>query len=303
MPMLKKAFCAILSASLGLYLYVGESVTAQAPVPVDSHIQVAVDLVQLNVAVTDRHGNYVTGLHPSDFSIEEDGIPQKIATFGEGNEPTDRLVDAPSSNVEMKGASDGAGGTGKGRNDSSERLSAGNLSAAVAGANVFVLFDTSNYMYSGFVFAQDAISDFIRSLESASRIAFYSYSRDLSRATRLTSERSQVLRGVRTTVAGDDAALYNCLLLTGEGCGSILGPQSHRGVLQRTGQCKHCSSRGRSGASAIDGNSNLHGMHATGPVGAHLDRGIRAHDSGNRREGLLCQHLEKRTTGICLDKG
>ena len=214
MPMLKKAFCAILSASLGLYLYAGESVTAQAPVPVDSHIQVAVDLVQLNVAVTDRHGNYVTGLHPSDFSVEEDGIPQKIATFGEGNEPTDRLVDAPSSNVEMKGASVGAEGTGKGRKDSSERLSAGNLSAAVAGANVFVLFDTSNYMYTGFVFAQDAISDFIRSLESASRIAFYSYSRDLSRATRLTSERSQVLRGVRTTVAGDDAALYNCLLLT-----------------------------------------------------------------------------------------
>jgi len=76
------------------------------------------------------------------------------------------------------------------------------------------LFDTSNYMYRGFVYAQDAISDFIRSLEAADHIAFYSYSRDLSRASRLTAERSQVLRGVRTTVAGDDAALYNCLLMT-----------------------------------------------------------------------------------------
>ena len=34
----------------------------------------------------------------------------------------------------------------------------------VSGANVFVLFDTSDYMYRGFVFAQDAITEFIRSL-------------------------------------------------------------------------------------------------------------------------------------------
>ena len=214
MPMVRKTFCSFLSAILVLYLYARESVTAQEPVHIDSHIQVAVDLVQLNVAVTDRHGNYVKGLHPSDFFIEEDGIQQKIATFGEGNEPADRLLDAASPNIEVRRASGDAEGTGKEQNDSRERLSAGDLSAAVTGANVFVLFDTSNYMYRGFVFAQDAISDFIRSLESADRIAFYSYSRDLSRATHLTSERSQVLRGVRTTVAGDDAALYNCLLLT-----------------------------------------------------------------------------------------
>ena len=49
--------------------------------------------------------------------------------------------------------------------------------------NVFVLFDTSNYMYRSFVFAQDAIADFIRSMDDSSKVAFYSYSRDLSRAT------------------------------------------------------------------------------------------------------------------------
>ena len=84
----------------------------------------------------------------------------------------------------------------------------------MAGANVFILFDTSNYMYRGFVFAQDAIAEFVRSLDGPDRVAFYSYSRDLSRATTLTPDRSQVLRGVRTTVAGDDAALYNALLMT-----------------------------------------------------------------------------------------
>jgi len=91
---------------------------------------------------------------------------------------------------------------------------AGTKLPGFGGANVFVLFDTSNYMYRGFVFAQDAIADFIRTMPEASKIAFYSYSRDLSRAATLTSDRFRVVRGVRNTVAGDDAALYNSLLLT-----------------------------------------------------------------------------------------
>jgi Ca-activated chloride channel family protein len=169
-------------------------------------IRVTVDMVQLNVAVTDNKGNYVTGLDPRDFAITEDGIPEKIATFGEGNEPTRRLVDVAG----LEG--------GRSPGDSSFRspaeLPANSISSAVAGAKVFILFDTSNYMYRGFVFAQDAIADFVRSLEQADKVAFYSYSRDLSRAAPLTADRSLVLRGVRGTVAGDDAALYNTLLLT-----------------------------------------------------------------------------------------
>lgn len=213
MGKLKKVLCLSLCVGVGMYLYGVRGVIAQqGPVPVNPHIHVAVDLVQLNVAVTDAKGNYVTGMQPGEFSVTEDGIPQKIATFGEGNEPTRRLTDAPMTASDGKGTD--AAEAGQGSGDSGERVSASDLNSVVAGANVFVLFDTSNYMYRGFVFAQDAISDFIRSLEGADRIAFYSYSRDLSRAARLTSERAAVLRGVRTTVAGDDAALYNCLLLT-----------------------------------------------------------------------------------------
>src|SRR5450432_2467431 len=162
----------------------------------ESHIHVLVNLVQLNVAVTDNKGDYITGLRPQDFVITEDKIPQKISTFGEGNEPTRRLLDFPSP--------DGKPAAGQSDN-STQSISPGDsstsLGSLVAGANVFILFDTSNYMYRGFVFAQDAISDFVRSLETANKIAFYSYSRDLSRASPLTSDREQVLRGVRSTVA------------------------------------------------------------------------------------------------------
>jgi Ca-activated chloride channel homolog len=78
-------------------------------------------------------------------------------------------------------------------------------------------------MYRGFAPAQDAIADFVRSLDSPDRIALYSYSRDLFRAALLTSDRSQVLRGVRATTAGDDAALYNTLLLTLKDAGRFTG--------------------------------------------------------------------------------
>ena len=69
-------------------------------------------------------------------------------------------------------------------------------------------------MYRGFAIAQDAIADFVRSLDGPDKIVLYSYSRDLFRASMLTPDRTQVLRGVRATTAGDAAALYNAILIT-----------------------------------------------------------------------------------------
>lgn len=178
---------------------------AEAPRPAaqdnPSRLRVNVDLVQLNVAVTDRKGNYIAGLKPEDFSITEDKIPQKIATFEEGNGATRRVVDLD----------------GGARPNGTEQIT------PVPGANIFILFDTSNYMYRSFVYAQDAIADFVRSLDPANKIAFYSYSRDLSRATLLTFDRYRVVSGVRDTVAGDEAALYNSLLLTVKDASQLTG--------------------------------------------------------------------------------
>ena len=215
--MAKKHF---LLYSVTLVLLCGSGISA-VPQEEEHHIRVVVDLVQLNVAVTDNKGNYITGLRPQDFSIAEDGIAQKIATFGEGNEPVHRLVDIPPS---PSGATPGvAAPSSEPAQEASSPDPQQTLGSLVTGASVYILFDTSNYMYRGFAFAQDAISDFVRSLENADKIAFYSYSRDLSRSSRLTEDRSQVLRGVRSSVAGDDAALYNCLLLTVKDAAQVTG--------------------------------------------------------------------------------
>jgi VWFA-related protein len=164
--------------------------------------RVTVDLVQLNVAVTDNKGNYVNGLKPKDFVVVEDGIQQKVATFGVGNEPARSVAEIETGN--------GVAPIGPAAN-------------MFADANVFILFDKSNYMYRGFVFAQDSIAEFVRSLEGPNKVAFYSYSRDLSRDAALTPDRLEVLKGVRATTAGDNAALYNALLLTLKDARNITG--------------------------------------------------------------------------------
>src|SRR5437867_10344809 len=86
---MEKRYLLILTLLLGLVpLGTFRSGAQQEP----TRFRVVVNLVQLNVAVTDNKGNYVTGLHPQDFAITEDGIPENIATFEEGNAPPTRLL-------------------------------------------------------------------------------------------------------------------------------------------------------------------------------------------------------------------
>jgi VWFA-related protein len=163
-----------------------------------------VDLVVLSFTVTDNKGHYINGLKPGEFRILEDGIVEKISTFAEGNKPPVQLND--DGTVRPLLASSGGGEGSKPGIDP--------RSDAFVGTNVFILFDTSNFMYRGFVYAEDAIADFVRGLDRADSVAVYSFSRNLSRASNLTGDRSEAIFGLRKAVAGDDTALYNALLLT-----------------------------------------------------------------------------------------
>src|SRR5438132_10962285 len=46
-----------------------------------------VDLVVLSFEVMDGRGHYITDLKPNDLRVLEGGIPQKISTFAQGNQP------------------------------------------------------------------------------------------------------------------------------------------------------------------------------------------------------------------------
>ena len=51
-----------------------------------------VDLVSLNVIVTDNHDKFISGLTQKDFSVFEDGIQQDVSFFAAANVPLDLAV-------------------------------------------------------------------------------------------------------------------------------------------------------------------------------------------------------------------
>ncbi len=170
--------------------------------------RVRVDMVVHSFTVVDGNGRYVNGLQPDEIRVLEAGIEQHIVTFSEGNqqplevlddgEVRPMIADVPAPGAE---AANGVRGPELRRD-------------ALVGTNVFVLFDTSNYMYRNFVYASDAIADFVRGLDRADSVAVYTFSRNLFRASELTQDRNEAIRGLRQAVAGSDSALYNALLLT-----------------------------------------------------------------------------------------
>ena len=174
----------------------------RAQEPVKPTFKSKVDLVVLSFTVTDSKGHYINNLKPGDFRVTEDGIAEKITTFEEGNKPVMQVLDD---------------GSMKPLLNQPERVEAAqkqDRSDTFVGTSVFVLFDTSNFMYKGFVYAEDAIADFVRGLDRADSVAVYTFSRNLSRASLLTHDRITAISGLRKAVAGDDTALYNGLLLT-----------------------------------------------------------------------------------------
>jgi len=161
--------------------------------------RVEVGLVVLSFQVTDSKGHYVNGLKPTDFRIYEDGILQQVATFAEGAKAPLAVGQDGTTRPMLEGATEALPGMEK--------------PDAFVGTNVFVLFDTSNFMYKGFVYAEDAIADFVRGLDRADSVAVYTFSRNMNRAAPLSRDHSNAIAGLRKSVAGDDTALYNALLL------------------------------------------------------------------------------------------
>src|SRR5579859_4798662 len=105
--------------------------SAQAPQP---EFRVTVNMVQLNVAVTDNKGNYVTGLRPENFEINEDGVRQKIATFGEGDSPARKVEEFASNGGAAK--SPHADLPSDPTNELPNSGTLGSLNSTLAGSNV-----------------------------------------------------------------------------------------------------------------------------------------------------------------------
>ena len=144
--------------------------------------QVDVKMVMVSFTVKDESGRYVSGLTPKDISLREDNLSQQIASF---NESGTALTGTESTAAQARGASN----------------------------SIFILFDTSNCMYDGFARAEDEIAEFIRGLDGGQAVAIYSFSHNMTRLQRLTTDHEHAVRALRTASAGDSTAVLNATLL------------------------------------------------------------------------------------------
>src|SRR3981189_2684059 len=74
--------CAVLMFSLTVLL--GQDAarnSRQKPATERPLVSVDVDLVQMDVVVTDARGNHITGLKPEDFEVLEGGKAQQVTNF------------------------------------------------------------------------------------------------------------------------------------------------------------------------------------------------------------------------------
>ena len=123
-------------AKIGITALLLAAAAVTVPVPAQQAAEeqpvfrVEVDMVVLSFTVTDNKGRYLNGLKPSDFEVFEDGIPQKMTTFSEGNQTPVRILEDGSTTPVLV----------KDTPDTDLR------SDAFVGTNVFILFDNSNDM-------------------------------------------------------------------------------------------------------------------------------------------------------------
>ena len=69
---------ALASVATGGWFQAPSPPPGEVPAPT---IRVTTHLVLVDVVVTDKQGKPITGLHPEDFEVEENGKTQKISTF------------------------------------------------------------------------------------------------------------------------------------------------------------------------------------------------------------------------------
>lgn len=69
------------------FQFFAQSANQQPQDPQQQTIKIPTSLVTVPVIVTDRFGRFITGLNRSDFSVREDGAPQKVEDFSSTEAP------------------------------------------------------------------------------------------------------------------------------------------------------------------------------------------------------------------------
>ena len=224
-------------------------------------------MVVLSFTVTDSKGQYINGLKPSDFRIPEDGIPQKIATFAEGNKPPVQVAGRWHHKPLVPGEP-GEAPASRDVDRAPMRSSAPTCSCCSIPA-ITCIADSCT--------PSDAIADFVRGLDRADSVAVYTFSRNLSRAAPLTRDRNDAIIGA---AQGGGRRRHGALQRPAADlarCRQGARTQGGDRVLERSRQRQHGGAGRRARGGRGRGHSDLRHLDERGEQGSDLERRVQAH--------------------------
>jgi Ca-activated chloride channel family protein len=149
-------------SALFLVASAGGVLVARAPQTPRAPFRTAIDLVSLNVTVTDAAGHHISGLSADDFVVFEDGRPQRLSYFAALSTPlsVSLLIDTSSSMEQQLAVAQQAA------IDFVSRLRPGDLAAIVN-------FDSRVEVQQPFTSDKQALESAIRDLRAGGATALY----------------------------------------------------------------------------------------------------------------------------------
>ena len=182
-------------------------------------VKITSKVVQLDVVVTDEKGNQVTDLKPSDFTILQDGKPQKISGFSYvplGSSTTSTVAEKPNKDQPLPPR--GAQKTGSHGRVITFVIDDGNCRASVVGMRA----------------SRDALEKFITTqMQPSDVVAVFQTRAGSSMFQQYTSDRNQLLRiakKVRWYPASggcppSDGSFYDAARINSQIIGAVSGPK------------------------------------------------------------------------------
>jgi VWFA-related protein len=177
---------------LSLFIIISNAHLNSAGQKQNEPVRIGIDLVNLDISVTDKHRRPIRNLTAKDFTVLEDGVAQKIESFVPGSEITPRTEQKVSGQkrAEQINPSGQTAGDRAGRQFSGYKF-------------ISIVVDNTSVQATNRDSVERALSRYLRQqMQPDDLVAIYSITNSLSLVQPFTSDRDKLLKAASNVVSG-----------------------------------------------------------------------------------------------------
>lgn len=177
---------------LSLFIIISNAHLNSAGQKQNEPVRIGIDLVNLDISVTDKHRRPIRNLTAKDFTVLEDGVPQKIESFVPGSEISPRTEQKVSGQkrAEQINPSGQTAGDRAGRQFSGYKF-------------ISIVVDNTSVQATNRDSVERALSRYLRQqMQPDDLVAIYSIANSLSLVQPFTTDRDKLLKAASNAVSG-----------------------------------------------------------------------------------------------------